>query len=207
MHRDTINHRQELPRLHNLLFNMTKRKPTRKRMDVTRPRNGGEWTEARYTAFVKAALRGALWPPKFVCIKEAFIRNGVNPKTGKKCKLCRCAGCGAIVKQGDLKADHIIPVVGPEGFTTWDNFISRLFVEKEGFQALCGACHEAKTASEREARSGKSAQTPGNSRPKAKKISRTNPLSHKGLARKSASVCRKNAPCTKKIVARFIPRD
>ena len=49
-----------------------------------------------------------------------------------------------------MKADHIVPVVDPAvGFTTWDEFIDRMFVEKEDFQAVCGGCHAIKTAEER----------------------------------------------------------
>ncbi len=128
-----------------------KKKATRK-TSVPRPRNGGQWTEARYNSFIKSALRGARWPAKYECIKRAFVENGINPETGKKCKLCRCEGCKKLFKQGDLRADHILPVVGPEGFQTWDIFISRLYCEADGFQALCSTCHDAKTAEENGAR-------------------------------------------------------
>lgn len=131
---------------------MSAKPKPKKRENIARPRNGGQWTEARYTAFVKSALRGARWPAKYDCIKLAFVANGINPVTGKKCKLCRCSGCSNTFKQGDLRADHIVPVVGPEGFTNWDDFIRRLYCEADGFQALCNACHDAKTAEERAAR-------------------------------------------------------
>jgi hypothetical protein len=32
---------------------------------------------------------------------------------------------------------------------SWDSFIERLFVEKDGYQALCVACHSVKTSKER----------------------------------------------------------
>ena len=42
--------------------------------------------------------------------------------------------------------DHIIPVVDPKtGFTTWDEYIERLFVPKGGWQMLCKSCHDTKT--------------------------------------------------------------
>lgn len=130
---------------------MSAKKKARK-LSVPRPRNGGQWTEARFVSFVKSALRGARWPAKYECIKRAFVENGINPDTGKKCKLCRCEGCGKLFKQGDLKADHINPVIGPEGFQSWDLFISRLYCEADGFQALCVSCHADKTAEENGAR-------------------------------------------------------
>jgi hypothetical protein len=41
-----------------------------------------------------------------------------------------------------MQADHIIPVVGPEGFQTWDIYIARLFCEADGFAAICKGCHK-----------------------------------------------------------------
>ena len=51
-----------------------------------------------------------------------------------------------------MKADHIIPVVGPEGFVDFNTFITRLFVEKDGYQALCEECHKSQTDKERAGR-------------------------------------------------------
>ena len=47
-----------------------------------------------------------------------------------------------------MKADHIIPVVGTEGFVDFNTFITRLFVESDGYQALCESCHQVVTAQE-----------------------------------------------------------
>jgi hypothetical protein len=51
-----------------------------------------------------------------------------------------------------MKADHIIPVVGPEGFVSWDVFVARLYVEAAGFRAICKTCHDACTKEENAAR-------------------------------------------------------
>ena len=49
-----------------------------------------------------------------------------------------------------MEVDHIKPVVDPKkGFTTWDDFIDRLFCEKKNLQALCRGCHAKKTKEER----------------------------------------------------------
>lgn len=124
----------------------------KRRTNVARTRNGGEWTEARFNSFVKGALRGAMWPPKFKSVDKAFVGYGVNPRTKRKCKMYRCADCSESFPLKQVKADHIIPVVGPEGFTDWNTFIARLYVEEDGFQTLCEACHNKKTNDEREAR-------------------------------------------------------
>lgn len=108
-------------------------------------RNGGQWSEARFVSFVKSALRGARWGPKYACIRKAYVRDGINPRTGHKCKLHLCPVCKQLFPQNMMKADHIVPVVGKEGFTTWDDFIKRLFVEVDGFQAMCKGCHQIRT--------------------------------------------------------------
>lgn len=59
-----------------------------------------------------------------------------------------------------MKADHIIPVVGPEGFIDFNTFITRLFVEKDGYQALCEKCHAQITNKERAGRAFEKLLTP-----------------------------------------------
>ncbi len=120
-------------------------------MPVEKTRNGGQWTEARYVGFVRSALRAASmrWGPKNEALKAARLSRGMY-----LCAECKGAvpnslpGDGKRVK--NVYVDHIDPVVEPEvGFVSWDTFIERLFIEKDGFQILCGACHKAKTAEER----------------------------------------------------------
>ena len=104
------------------------------------------------TSFIKSALRGARWPQKYECIKAAFVEHGINPATGHKCKLHKCPECQGLFPQNMMHADHIVPVVGPEGFKTWDLFIERLFCEADGFRALCKPCHNLQTSKERAGR-------------------------------------------------------
>ena len=108
-----------------------------------------EWTVARKKSFVISALRGARWPAKYGCVNAAYVRDGINPKTGRKCKLHRCSKCKELFPKGKIQADHIDPVVGPEGFISWDVYIERIFCGEEGFQALCHECHATKTLMER----------------------------------------------------------
>lgn len=116
-------------------------------------RNGGQWTNARFHSFIVSALRSASgrWGPMHQCLKDARVERG----------MYLCAGCGekvpaTIRPEGERKriknvfADHIEPVVDPaKGFESYDIYIERMFVEKEGFQALCGKCHTKKTNEER----------------------------------------------------------
>ena len=123
-----------------------------RKVKVDKPHNGGRWSRARYRSFIVSALRGASlkWGPKWACIDASFVGNGKNPATGRNCKLHRCSHCQKVFPKGVMRADHIEPVVDPEkGFTTWDDFIGRMFVEAEHFQSVCKGCHDEKTKEER----------------------------------------------------------
>lgn len=64
-----------------------------------------------------------------------------------------CASCKELFKNNEVALDHILPVVDPKlGFTNWDDYIDRMFPEKEGFQVLCSSCHDIKTELEDEMR-------------------------------------------------------
>jgi 5-methylcytosine-specific restriction endonuclease McrA len=115
-------------------------------------RNAGQWTDARYHSFVMSALRRAQWPPKYASIARAYVRDGVNPKTGKPCKLHRCPQCSQLYPKGQMQADHINPVVPLSGFDSWDGVISRLYCEADNFQPICKSCHKIKSKQENKQR-------------------------------------------------------
>lgn len=107
--------------------------------------NDGKWSKARFRSFITSALRRASsrWGPKYGAKKAARV--GRNQY--------KCAACASIVPNREAKVDHILPVVDPvRGFVSWDEFIGRLFVERDGYQILCQACHAFKTGQERELR-------------------------------------------------------
>lgn len=114
----------------------------------SKPYCNGQWSPARFRSFIISALRRAScrWAPKYSARKDARVaRNSY-----------RCAACSALVGNKDAKVDHIRPVVDTaKGFTTWDEYIARMFVEKEGYQLLCRTCHDAKTKHERTLRKQK----------------------------------------------------
>lgn len=110
---------------------------------VERTRGSGTYTEAGFTSFIKSALRRASgrWKPKSEVLRKARVSKGVY----------LCEGCGEHVpvtkvidgkRVKNVEVDHVIPVVDPDvGFTTWDDFIRRLFVEEDGLRVLCRDCH------------------------------------------------------------------
>jgi len=60
-----------------------------------------------------------------------------------QCPLCQ----KIFTSTRDLHGDHLVPVVSPDtGFTTWDDYINRLFLGE--IQAICTTCHKQKSESE-----------------------------------------------------------
>jgi 5-methylcytosine-specific restriction endonuclease McrA len=113
-------------------------------------RNNGEWTEARWRSFVISALRAATrrYPPKYKTLKEAFVEKRINKKSGKLASFYTCASCKKEYVAKDVQVDHKVPVVGPEGFTTWDKYIEGMFCDVDNLQVLCTTCHTSKTKEE-----------------------------------------------------------
>lgn len=133
---------------------------------MDKPRCNGQWTEARHRSFIISALRGATnrWGPKSEALRRARISRGVY--TCDLCKKQMGATAWRVYKSGkkkgqpkkvkDAVVDHIEPVVEPSvGFTTWDEYIERMFCEADGYQVICHDCHEIKTAEERAVRTAR----------------------------------------------------
>ena len=116
-----------------------------------------EWTEGRKRSFIVSVLRSGTrrWPPKFLTLNEAKTEKKINVKTGRLAQHYLCAGCDNYFPAKDINVDHIIPVVGPEGFVNWDTYIERMYCDKENFQILCTNCHTEKSMGERQSRKQK----------------------------------------------------
>lgn len=143
------------------------------------------WTDGRLKAFIISVLRSGTrrYPPKYECLNEAKTEKKINSKTGRLAQHYRCSMCLGEFPSSGVQVDHITPVVAPEtGFTTWDEFISRLFCDKENLQVLCKECHNIKSATEKKARSS----TKGERQSKLTKPSKPKkaPLSSKAPSRK-----------------------
>ena len=117
--------------------------------------NDGEWTEARFRAFVISALRAHTkrFPPKWKALKAAMVGKKVNKRSGRLAEHYLCASCGGFFVARDVQVDHIDPVVSPEeGFQDWWTYMNRLYCEAENLQVLCKPCHKDKTNAERKER-------------------------------------------------------
>lgn len=85
------------------------------------------------------------WPPRKEAIQKGRVSRGKY-----KCSSCLGENFGP----QDIQLDHTIPVIDPHtGFTTWDNYIERLFCETAGFSVMCKECHKWKTSRENSVRS------------------------------------------------------
>lgn len=109
------------------------------------------WTEGRRRGFIVSVLRAGSrrWPPKYETLAEAKTEKKINPKTGRLAQLYLCATCCGEFSSKDVQVDHIDPVIPKSGFTTWDNYIERLFCDKDNMQVLCIDCHKIKSKEER----------------------------------------------------------
>jgi len=112
--------------------------------------SNSQWTPARKKAFITTLLRSGFsrWPPKYITLKAAFLDKHINTKTGRLASFYRCAICQDCFVAKDVHVDHIVPVVGACGFTSWDDFIERLFCESDNLRVLCKPCHKNVTLSE-----------------------------------------------------------
>lgn len=119
-------------------------------MGATKP-----WTPGRKHSFIVAVLRSGSrrWPPKYETLNEAKTEKKTNKKTGRLAQHFQCASCKEEYTSKDVQVDHIDPIIDPAvGWVSWDNFVERLFCEKENLQVLCKPCHENKTKGERNRR-------------------------------------------------------
>lgn len=119
---------------------------------VPKTRASGTMTEAAYRGFIRSMLRkGSMrWRPKYEAKKAARHPVKLPGKTARPVFHSRCANCQKLYPETETAVDHIKPVVDPAiGFTSWDDFINRLYCEEENLQVLCTQCHHEKTQAEK----------------------------------------------------------
>ena len=95
---------------------------------------------------------------------DQYKKDGTIAK--RKAVRYKCAICGKEFKSSEVSVDHIIPVIPVNSeFDGWDNFIERLFCDKDNLQVVCSyklkdrnkhegrsSCHHIKTQEERRQR-------------------------------------------------------
>lgn len=109
------------------------------------------WTEGRKKTFITSTLRGGFrkYPPKYECLKSAYVGKKINEKTKRLSSHYICNACKKEYPTSEVNVDHINPIVDPlKGFTTWDSYIDNMFCAIENLQVLCSDCHDIKTREE-----------------------------------------------------------
>ena len=112
------------------------------------------WTEGRFNAFITSTLRGGMrrFPNKWIALKGAYTgkRKG---KSGREAAHYKCAACADEFTSTNVEVDHIRPVVDPvRGFSSWDEYVQRLFCPVDNLQVLCKPCHKLKSKEEKACR-------------------------------------------------------
>jgi len=128
---------------------------------VPKPYNSGRWSEARFRAFVKSALRKASsrWQVQSDVLKKAQTGTRKNRFTGRQAMHFKCSKCRKSYPRTHVQVDHVNPVEPFEGYsgetylgTNWNTYIERLLCEDYNYQVLCTNCHTTKTNKENERR-------------------------------------------------------
>lgn len=107
--------------------------------------------DTKLKAFIINTLRRASFrhKPRGEAKKKAKVKVG-EFSTGRAKYGYQCVICEEVHKSGEVKVDHIDPVVCPkEGWQGFDIYIERMFCDEDQFQVLCKLCHDEKTAEER----------------------------------------------------------
>ena len=128
-------------------------------MATEKPYNQGTWTASEFNSWIISALRARFlrWGPRTEALKRARVARGLY-----LCAKCNQVGPASLApepgktkRKNNAVVDHIDPVVCPyQGYQGWNIYIQRMFVEPDGLQVLCRACHRAKTGAEMLSRLG-----------------------------------------------------
>lgn len=128
-------------------------------IEVVVPKSRKPLTEKELHYFIINTLRRASyrWPCRYQAFNNARVELPPLPtkdgKPGKKKRIMfRCAECKKLFTRKQVRLDHIVPVVGLEGFRDWNEYVPRLFCPTENFQVICLEHHHIKTQAEQAAR-------------------------------------------------------
>lgn len=103
-------------------------------------------------ALRRASLR---YPPASAARNRNKETYYIKSKKGKDLKRVKhtCKKCGKKdLKTTEYELDHIVPLVGPEGFKDWNTYIKNYLIDEIQFQKLCIPCHEEKSLAEGQVR-------------------------------------------------------
>ena len=113
------------------------------------------WSDSKLKSWIISLLRrGTMrYPPRNEVLNKSKTIKKKNPKTGRMAQFYKCAKCKKDFPLKEVAVDHKIPVVDViKGFTTWDEYIERMFCIAKNLQVLCNTCHDKKSTEEKEIR-------------------------------------------------------
>jgi 5-methylcytosine-specific restriction endonuclease McrA len=118
-------------------------------------RNAGSMTESAFWSFIRSALRqkSRWWKPILFC-KHAARRMYKGPNKRQKFEY-QCNECRQWFPEKMINVDHIVPAGTLTCANDLPGFVERLFCEMDNLQVLCSKCHDIKTQSEKNGKSGK----------------------------------------------------
>lgn len=107
------------------------------------------WTTAKFWGFIRSALRMAhvKWPPAQAVMKSGRRRNTTGK--GRHKWEHRCEHCDEWHPQPNIQKDHRIPVGALTCAEELPGFVTRMFVDANGYRKLCKPCHQIVTNEER----------------------------------------------------------
>lgn len=89
------------------------------------------------------------YPGRYMASAKARVARGIYT----------CYVCSGEFRLKDTQMDHKEPVVGPDGFTNWHDYVERMLPEEDGWGRICKPCHQEKTNKENEERRARKALT------------------------------------------------
>lgn len=103
------------------------------------PKTEEEFVKYQRNFIIAALRRSSLWwPYRNLALSEARRARGVY----------KCVKCSGLFSKKEIRLDHIHPVVRTSGFTTWDDYFTRMLPDSSGWQVLCLTCNQTKTNEE-----------------------------------------------------------
>lgn len=108
-------------------------------------------TESAFRTKLQSVLRNIRWwKPPLQALKLAERKSKSDNKRLKY--EYQCNHCKEWFSRKEVAIDHVISVVGEDGFQDWNTYIERLFTEVDNYQVLCTECHHIKSQSENQER-------------------------------------------------------
>lgn len=83
--------------------------------------------------------------PIISALRNLWLKSPERNQVKKNARVERgkyqCSHCNQLFTTKEIQIHHVNPVIPEHGFTTWDDYIQRLFCGIDGLMAVCKVCH------------------------------------------------------------------